>query len=191
MKAGSGVSPRYLGERAGGDGRVGAAPRPSPGGASCPGGRVPDRALPRLRGPGGAASVCSVRQALPVPERRAVILHHVAGLSVEEVAAEVGSPVGTVNPGCRGAWNRLQAELEGKDASGTMDEREPGQSGLSLDCRTILSGKRRQIAGETMDRGNLAGGRELSGAAETGAGGGTGSRRPDVRQRSGGGGGSS
>lgn len=33
---------------------------------------------------------------LPAAQRRAVVLHHVAGLSVQEVAAETGSPTGTV-----------------------------------------------------------------------------------------------
>lgn len=34
--------------------------------------------------------------ALPEVQRRAIVLHHVAGLSVDEVAAETGSPSGTV-----------------------------------------------------------------------------------------------
>ncbi len=35
-------------------------------------------------------------QALPEAQRRAIVLHHVAGLPVAEVAAECGVPVGTV-----------------------------------------------------------------------------------------------
>lgn len=35
-------------------------------------------------------------QSLPEAQRRAVVLHHVAGLPVAEVAAECGVPVGTV-----------------------------------------------------------------------------------------------
>ena len=34
--------------------------------------------------------------ALPAAQRRAVVLHHVAGLSVQEVADEAGVPVGTI-----------------------------------------------------------------------------------------------
>ncbi len=41
------------------------------------------------------ALVAALRQ-IPEAQRRAVVLHHVAGLSVEEVAAETGSPTGTV-----------------------------------------------------------------------------------------------
>ena len=33
---------------------------------------------------------------IPAAQRRAVVLHHVAGLSVQEVAEETGAPVGTV-----------------------------------------------------------------------------------------------
>lgn len=33
---------------------------------------------------------------LPAAQRRAIVLHHVAGLSVQEVADETGSPTGTV-----------------------------------------------------------------------------------------------
>jgi RNA polymerase sigma-70 factor (ECF subfamily) len=33
---------------------------------------------------------------LPEAQRLAIVLHHVADLSVEEVAAETGAPVGTV-----------------------------------------------------------------------------------------------
>lgn len=33
---------------------------------------------------------------LPAAQRRAIVLHHVVGLSVEEVAAETGAPSGTV-----------------------------------------------------------------------------------------------
>lgn len=35
-------------------------------------------------------------QALPADQRRAIVLHHLADLSVADVAAEVGAPVGTV-----------------------------------------------------------------------------------------------
>lgn len=41
------------------------------------------------------ALVTALRQ-LPEVQRRAVVLHHVADLSVEQVAAETGAPVGTV-----------------------------------------------------------------------------------------------
>jgi len=85
--------------------------RPSPGGAlPSASGLVSDGAS--MDGPGGTLGVIGALQALPVPERRAVILHHVAGLSVEEVAAEVGSPVGTVKSRLSRGRTRLQTELE-------------------------------------------------------------------------------
>jgi RNA polymerase sigma-70 factor, ECF subfamily len=88
--------------------------RPSPGGA-LPSASGPESDGSSFGEPGGSLGLLGALQALPVPERRAVILHHVAGLSVEEVAAEVGSPVGTVKSRLSRGRNRLQAELEGKD----------------------------------------------------------------------------
>jgi len=86
--------------------------RPSLAGAlpSAPG-LQPDTST---NGPGEPLGVIAALQALPVSERRAVILHHVAGLSVEEVAAEIGSPVGTVKSWLSRGRRRLQAELEGQ-----------------------------------------------------------------------------
>jgi RNA polymerase sigma-70 factor (ECF subfamily) len=62
--------------------------------------RSPDRALTRS---GDAAPpdeshvalVTALRQ-LPEPQRRALVLHHIADLPVHEVARETGSPEGTV-----------------------------------------------------------------------------------------------
>jgi len=52
---------------------------------------------PALPGPGpdSVALVSALRQ-LPVPQRTAIVLHHLVGLPVAEVAAETGVPVGTV-----------------------------------------------------------------------------------------------
>lgn len=41
------------------------------------------------------ALVTALRK-IPVEQRRAIVLHHLVGLSVEEVAHETGAPVGTV-----------------------------------------------------------------------------------------------
>ncbi|MBV1854868.1 SigE family RNA polymerase sigma factor [Catellatospora tritici] len=46
-------------------------------------------------GPDHVALVHALRQ-IPADQRRAVVLHHLVGLSVAEIAAEVGSPPGTV-----------------------------------------------------------------------------------------------
>ncbi len=45
--------------------------------------------------PDRVALIAALRQ-LPDPQRRAVVLHHLVDLSVEQVAAETGAPVGTV-----------------------------------------------------------------------------------------------
>ncbi|MCW2779201.1 MAG: SigE family polymerase sigma factor [Frankiales bacterium] len=61
------------------------------------------RALRRHGPPPDVPAVSADRVALvaalarvPAAQRRAVVLHHVAGLSVQEVAEETGVPVGTV-----------------------------------------------------------------------------------------------
>lgn len=41
-------------------------------------------------------AILSALQQLPEAQRRAVVLHHLAGLSVAEVAAECGAPIGTI-----------------------------------------------------------------------------------------------
>jgi RNA polymerase sigma-70 factor (ECF subfamily) len=46
-------------------------------------------------GPEHTVLVAALRQ-LPEAQRRAVVLHHLCDMSVEEVAAETGAPVGTV-----------------------------------------------------------------------------------------------
>ncbi|GHJ42901.1 RNA polymerase sigma24 factor [Catellatospora sp. TT07R-123] len=55
---------------------------------------TPDQDLVGL-GPDHVALVHALRQ-IPAAQRRAIVLHHLVGLSVAEVAAEVGSPQGTV-----------------------------------------------------------------------------------------------
>jgi RNA polymerase sigma-70 factor (ECF subfamily) len=41
-------------------------------------------------------AVVTALRRLPAKQRQAIVLHHLSGLSVEEVAAEVGAPTGTV-----------------------------------------------------------------------------------------------
>jgi RNA polymerase sigma-70 factor (ECF subfamily) len=40
--------------------------------------------------------IVAALQRLPEEQRRAIVLHHLCDLSVEQVAAEVGAPTGTV-----------------------------------------------------------------------------------------------
>ena len=49
---------------------------------------------------------------IPAVQRRAVVLHHVAGLSVQEVADETGVPVGTVKARLSRGRTRLAALLD-------------------------------------------------------------------------------
>lgn len=62
--------------------------------------------------PGEAAGVIDALQRLPAMERRAIVLHHVGGLSVEETAAELSAPVGTVKSWLSRGRARLAAELD-------------------------------------------------------------------------------
>ncbi len=61
--------------------------------------RHPDRAL-EVRGPAepnpDRVMLTRALDALPEPQRRVIVLHHLCDLSVEDVAREVGAPTGTV-----------------------------------------------------------------------------------------------
>ncbi len=62
--------------------------------------RDPDRALQEQRVHDGPSSdrvalMAALRQ-LPEPQRRALVLHHLCDLPVQDVAAEVGVPEGTI-----------------------------------------------------------------------------------------------
>ncbi len=81
--------------------------------------RDPDRALQGTRvlptpGPTHVAVVEALKQ-IPEAQRRAVILHHLCDLPVEEVAVEVGAPTGTV----KARLSRGRAAL--RDLLGDLD----------------------------------------------------------------------
>ena len=50
----------------------------------------------RMELPEEQVGVIDALQRIPVSERRALVLHHVCGLSVEDTAAELSAPIGTV-----------------------------------------------------------------------------------------------
>ena len=50
--------------------------------------------------------------ALPVPQRAVIVLHHYAGYGIDEVAAMVGAPRGTVRSRLRLGLERLRRELD-------------------------------------------------------------------------------
>jgi RNA polymerase sigma-70 factor (ECF subfamily) len=65
-------------------------------------------------GPDHVALVHALRQ-IPADQRRAIVLHHLVGLSVAEIAAETGSPPGTVKARLARGRRALAAHLTDTD----------------------------------------------------------------------------
>jgi RNA polymerase sigma-70 factor, ECF subfamily len=61
--------------------------------------------------PGESLGVIDALRLLPSAERRAVVLHHVVGLSVTDVAVELDAPEGTVKSWLSRGRARLASEL--------------------------------------------------------------------------------
>jgi RNA polymerase sigma-70 factor, ECF subfamily len=83
--------------------------------------RQPDRALQPARhapppDPARVALLAALRR-LPADQRRALVLHHLCDLSVAEVAAEVGAPVGTVKARLSRGRAALQSLLADEESS--------------------------------------------------------------------------
>ena len=76
----------------------------------------PQVSLPEIS-PDHVALVAALRR-LPEAQRRALVLHHVAGLSVEEVARETGCPSGTVKARLSRGRTALAALLHDDDLEG-------------------------------------------------------------------------
>jgi RNA polymerase sigma-70 factor (ECF subfamily) len=64
-----------------------------------------------LDGPDEGIGVLEALQSLPTQERRAVVLHHVAGLSVADVAVELHAPEGTVKSWLSRGRARMASEM--------------------------------------------------------------------------------
>jgi RNA polymerase sigma-70 factor (ECF subfamily) len=64
-----------------------------------------------VEAPGDRLAVIDALRSLPLSERRAIVLHHLAGLSVEETAADLSAPVGTVKSWLARGRTRLAGEL--------------------------------------------------------------------------------
>jgi RNA polymerase sigma-70 factor (ECF subfamily) len=60
-------------------------------------------------------AVIAALAALPEPQRRAVVLHYIADLTVPEVAEREGVPEGTVKSWLHRARTALAAELNSTD----------------------------------------------------------------------------
>lgn len=70
-----------------------------------------DVRLEQVEIPGEQAGVIDALRRLPSMERRSIVLHHVCGLSVEEVATELRAPVGTIKSWLSRGRVRLASEL--------------------------------------------------------------------------------
>jgi RNA polymerase sigma-70 factor (ECF subfamily) len=69
-------------------------------------------------------------RALPMAQRKVVVLHHLLDLPVEEVAAELGVPVGTVKSRLARARVALAARLApGAEVEGLRDQEGAGNHG--------------------------------------------------------------
>jgi RNA polymerase sigma-70 factor (ECF subfamily) len=66
----------------------------------------------RLELPGEQLGVIDALQRIPVSERRAIVLHHVCGLSVEDTATELSAPIGTVKSWLFRGRAHLATELD-------------------------------------------------------------------------------
>ncbi|MEU5686970.1 SigE family RNA polymerase sigma factor [Streptomyces venezuelae] len=84
----------------------------------------------RVPGPGPEhTALVQALRTLPEAQRTAVVLHHLCDLSVEQVASETGSPVGTVKARLSRGRAALAAQLSwsdaepaGRDATGARDD---------------------------------------------------------------------
>jgi RNA polymerase sigma-70 factor (ECF subfamily) len=66
-------------------------------------------------GPDTRMAVSAALAALPVNQRRAIVLHHLGGLSVEETAAELEAPTGTVKSWLARGRSAMAASLGRED----------------------------------------------------------------------------
>ncbi len=69
--------------------------------------------------PEHTALVAALRE-LPEAQRRAIVLHHLCDLSVEQVASETGAPVGTVKARLARGRAALAKRLAGDEADGPV-----------------------------------------------------------------------
>jgi len=73
--------------------------------------RLRDDLASRQAGPVEVPGLMEALRALPVAQRKVVVLHHLLDLPVEQVAAELGLPVGTVKSRLARARGALAARL--------------------------------------------------------------------------------
>ena len=102
----------------------------------------------RTESPGQRIPILAALQALPGPERRAIVLHHVAGLPVTEVAIELRAPEGTVKSWLSRGRTRLAAELDRLEHEPRQHE---GRSPRSSDMGDPSDSGKPNDSGKTSD----------------------------------------
>jgi RNA polymerase sigma-70 factor (ECF subfamily) len=81
-------------------------------------------------GPAEVPGLMEALRALPVAQRKVVVLHHLLDLPVEQVAAELGVPVGTVKSRLARARGALASRLApATRAEGLCDQEGAGNHG--------------------------------------------------------------
>jgi RNA polymerase sigma-70 factor (ECF subfamily) len=81
-------------------------------------------------GPAEVPGLMEALRALPLAQRKVVVLHHLLDLPVEQVAAELGVPVGTVKSRLARARGALAARLDpATKAEGLRDQEGAGNHG--------------------------------------------------------------
>ena len=70
---------------------------------------------PHGREPGEPIGIVEAMKVLPLTQRRALVLHHLGGLSVSGIAQEMSVPEGTVKSWLSRARTRLSEELERRE----------------------------------------------------------------------------
>ena len=78
----------------------------------------------RPAGPSEVPGLMEALRALPVAQRKVVVLHHLLDLPVEQVAAELGVPVGTVKSRLARARGTLAARLAPGTVAGELRDQE-------------------------------------------------------------------
>jgi RNA polymerase sigma-70 factor (ECF subfamily) len=72
--------------------------------------------------PGDRLAIVDALRSLSASERQAIVLHHLAGLSVEETAIEMAAPVGTVKSWLSRGRTRLAAALNQDEEAVARDQ---------------------------------------------------------------------
>jgi RNA polymerase sigma-70 factor (ECF subfamily) len=82
---------------------------------------TPRLPVPSVELPDETSAVIAALQELPLAQRRAIVLHHLVGLSVDDVARELSAPTGTVKSwlsrGRLRLADRLAADIPSKEFS--------------------------------------------------------------------------